>query len=63
MIAKIELTIECGEKTCAVEKGKFCHLFKSHLGGKDWCFLFGRVFDKDGWIQRHPDCLQLAIKE
>ena len=59
--AKIEISIECGEKTCAYEKGKFCHLFRGHLGGKDSCYLFGHLYDKDGWVQRHANCLKMAV--
>jgi hypothetical protein len=58
----IKIDITCGKKTCASKPGKFCHLFRGHIGGKDSCYLFGRVFDKDGWIQRHPDCLKMAKK-
>ena len=58
MKKKICFEIECGEKTCASEPGKFCRFFNPSLNGKDSCYLFGRVFESDGWIQRHPDCLE-----
>jgi hypothetical protein len=54
----MRIEIECGEKTCASKPRKFCHLFKGHLGGRDTCFLFGEVYDKDGWVQRHPNCIK-----
>ena len=54
----IFVEIECGEKTCASEPGRFCQFFISSMNGKDSCFLFGRVFDEDGWIMRHKDCLK-----
>lgn len=60
MIVQLEFEIECGEKTCAVEKGKFCRFFRAHFGGKESCYLFGRVFDENGWIQRHPMCLEIG---
>jgi hypothetical protein len=62
MKLKITLKIECGEKTCASIPGKFCHFLRISLNGKDSCSLFGNVFDKDGWIKRHPDCLKIAKK-
>jgi len=57
---KLTFTIECGEKTCASVPGKFCQFFKASLNGKNSCYLFGPVFDNDGWIQRHDECLKLT---
>ena len=55
---KLTFDIECGEKTCASEPGKFCKFLRLGFGQrKQSCVLFGRVDDKDGWIQRHKDCL------
>jgi hypothetical protein len=56
------MKIECGEETCASEPGKFCHLFRGSLGGKDTCFLFGNLYEGYGWIRRHPQCIE-AFKE
>jgi len=56
-------TINCGEKTCASEPGAFFQFFKASLNGlngKNYCYLFGSVFDDDGWIQRHDKCLKLT---
>ena len=61
MKLKLSFNIECGEKTCAFEPGKFCTFFRGSLNGKDSCYIFGMVFENDdGWIQRHNDCLKLA---
>ena len=58
----IKFEIDCGEKTCASEKGKFCHFLRLSLNGKDSCLLFGPVFDDNtGWIQRHKDCLKMSV--
>jgi len=50
--------IECGEKTCAAEPGKFCYFLNLGFAHRRLsCALFGRVEDKNGWIQRHKGCL------
>lgn len=56
----IRLKIECGKTTCAAVPGKFCRFLRTTMNGKASCHLFGRIFDKDGWLQRHPDCLRMA---
>lgn len=56
----IKFQIDCGKKTCASKPGKFCQFLRTSMNGKDTCYLFGRVFDKDGWLQRHPECLKRA---
>jgi hypothetical protein len=58
MKKKLIFDIECGEKTCASEPGKFCQFLILGMGQrKEACVLFGPVDEKDGWIQRHKDCL------
>lgn len=60
----IPIEIECDEATCASEPGKFCHLFASDMQGDGVCYLYGKVFDNgDGWIERHPRCLETAVKQ
>jgi hypothetical protein len=61
--------IECGEKNCASEPGKFCkYLGISKLGMQVECRLFGCVLDVTkwgmGWTQRCKECLEafVAIK-
>lgn len=56
----ITFEIECGSKTCASKPGEFCRFLVMNVFGKERCFLFGRVFDTDGWIQRHKDCLKMS---
>jgi hypothetical protein len=56
----VSFVIECGEQTCASEPGKFCHFLKWDLKGTGKCLMFGAIFDKDGWLIRHRDCLRLA---
>jgi hypothetical protein len=62
----IPIKIECGEKTCAAEPGKFCNMLTLNVTGGGTCHLFGRVFDeRDGggvWIIRHHLCLEHAKK-
>ncbi len=60
----IPIEIECGETTCASEPDKFCHLFASDMQGDGVCYLYGKVFQNDeGWIERHPRCLETAVKQ
>ena len=58
MRQKICFDILCGEKTCASDPGIFCHMLHLSLYGQDTCLLFGSVYDEDGWIQRHKDCIK-----
>jgi hypothetical protein len=60
MKCEISIQFECGEKTCAMEKGMFCHMFIGGMSGQCQCELYGYLDDKDGWVQRHPDCLRDA---
>jgi hypothetical protein len=59
-ILKIE--IECGEKTCAVKPGKFCHMINHNMFGDPSCFLFGKLENSEedgtGWTLRHKKCLK-----
>lgn len=59
---KFKLEIECGEKTCASEPGKFCSQMSSKKYGTiPWCSFFDvELFEKDGWIQRCEDCMNKA---
>ena len=60
MKKQITFYIKCGEKTCATREGNFCRFF-INTGSRDGkCNLFGRVFDKDGWIQRHKNCIHIT---
>jgi len=56
----IEIVIECGKKTCASKPGRFCKMFSVDIRGGGNCFLFGRLYEEDGWIMRHRLCLQYA---
>lgn len=62
----IKLEIECGETTCASEPGKFCRFVGAmRFGTIPICLLFPdresphtRLEDKDGWLQRCPQCME-----
>lgn len=55
----LKLEIECGEKTCASSKGKFCNFFRYHpVSGNGYCPLFGSLQEKKGWVQRHEKCIE-----
>jgi hypothetical protein len=56
----IETHIECGERTCATEPGKFCHkLGTKKFGSQPWCMLFDeQLFEQDGWVQRCKQCVE-----
>ena len=63
---KVTLTfeIECGDKTCAAEPGKFCKYMKNKMNGSSSCYFFGILFDDEtGWIQRHPECLAMGTEQ
>lgn len=67
MKVKLTFDIECGEKTCAMEPGKFCRFLGSRMCGTiSVCMLFPSnekngsgtdLKDQDGWVQRCPACL------
>lgn len=56
------ITFEHGEKTCAVSPGIFCR-FQGVMGfgTRPVCMLFNNetLYDKDGWLQRCPACVQV----
>lgn len=68
MERKIVLEIECGELTCAKEKGEFCRFAgATHLGTVPACMLFPdfkanishtELETVDGWTQRCDACLE-----
>jgi hypothetical protein len=59
----IPIKIECSEKTCASEPGKFCNMLTLNMTGGGTCHLFGRVFDANGWIIRHKKCIENSFKD
>jgi hypothetical protein len=56
----IEFQIRCGKTTCASKPGKFCAMLNVNMSGSGTCHLFGKVFDRGGWLVRHPGCLKKA---
>jgi len=59
----IQVKIECGENTCASAPGIFCKLFHPSIIKDGDCALFGPVFERDGWIMRHPVCKNNAVND
>jgi len=58
----IPFPIVCGEKTCGYgTEGDFCQYCRIDGRGRGVCHLFGPLGEKDGWIQRHKDCLTRAV--
>lgn len=69
-IRTINIQIESGENTCAVEPGKFCRFVgTTNFGTKHICMLFPNenpgardqgaytvLKEKDGWLQRCDAC-------
>ena len=61
MKLKYTIEIECGEKTCASEPGRFCGWFGvGKFGWGSWCMLFDeKLFDSThGWVERCEKCLE-----
>ena len=70
MKRKLTLIIEAGKKTCFDKKTKtMCgNMLTSHFGTRWHCRLFSpysqsskgmdTLNEKDGLLQRHPDCLE-----
>ncbi|GAG79004.1 unnamed protein product, partial [marine sediment metagenome] len=66
--ATIKFEIECGEKTCAVEPGKFCEYTRVPANGNAYCAMLSSPgkFDRKllqeseprGWLMRHKECLK-----
>jgi len=65
-ILKIE--IDCAEKTCASEPGKFCRFVSTkHFGQHYYCHLFEEdlkdsLGNGEGWLLRCEKCLELEDK-
>ena len=61
----LHLPIECGETTCARERGKFCRFVTPSVNiGNSVCSLFGgRLQEPDGWLLRLPECLEAQTEE
>lgn len=71
MKRELIVEIDCGDTTCASEPGKFCRFMgTSKFGSIFHCMLFRdltvwrgpdevRLEEKDGWLQRCPQCLEL----
>jgi hypothetical protein len=58
----ISFLIECGETTCASKPGEFCHFLQVKLNGNCNCYLFGELREKEGWVQRHEECVKIGKK-
>lgn len=69
----LKIEIDCGDKTCASEPGKFCKYIRSRKYGQiHFCQLWhnedghGRPLqmeEKDGWLLRRPECLACTETE
>lgn len=68
------LEVDCGDKTCASEPGRFCqYLSTRNFGTESYCRIFGQVdyraspvaleTGEDGWLQRWPDCIEAEQTE
>jgi len=71
----VQFEIDCGEKTCASEPGKFCEfLGTQRFGTIPLCLLFPQsnpepgtsasatpLKDRGGWLQRCEACLNAGI--
>jgi len=64
----LKIKIDCGDKTCSSDKGKFCRFeYASVTGSFPRCDLFDKpLLDKDGgimgWLLRCKECLDAEIK-
>lgn len=61
MIRTLQIKIESGENTCAIQKGLFCSFLMKSMNGAWSCGLFGsELFDEKGgltgWLQRCNQC-------
>jgi len=56
------MRVQCGEKTCAREPGKFCQFLYAKKNGGPLCGLFNQNLleiqkgDKTGWTRRCDPC-------
>jgi hypothetical protein len=65
----LRLPLNCGDKTCASEPGKFCKfMLTRHFGQDFYCQIFGPVDMRGrpeslpqsgpyGWTLRWPECI------
>ena len=60
---KFTVIAECGEKTCAVEPGKFCRFVLAiAFGTKPICTLYSvQLWEVNGWLWRCEKCLEENI--
>jgi hypothetical protein len=65
----LEIEIECGDKTCASEPGKFCQFVGTKSFGKTYlCMLFPSedsytILESGGWLMRCEQCLKSERKK
>jgi hypothetical protein len=65
-MVRVSVEIQCGESTCAKERGKFCKFFGARdFGTVPVCSLFpseNHTFTdlevSNGWVQRCKSCLE-----
>lgn len=66
MMRILEIKIEAGATTCAIEPEQFCQFVGvRRMGTQHVCRLFptnadsySPLEDKDGWLQRLPECIE-----
>jgi hypothetical protein len=61
MNRQLQIDIQCGEKTCAWKKGKFCYWFgTTNFGTQPYCHLFSERLGltENGWTARCKECLK-----
>lgn len=68
---RIEIQLDCGETTCAPVPGQFCAFVATRkFGAIYYCKIWhcvdsrGRAVgleEKDGWLQRCPECLAAEL--
>lgn len=65
----LKIPINCGDKTCFKSYGVHCrYLFAQHFGTYWFCGLLHsedrqELIEKDGWLQRCPECLKHEKEE
>ena len=58
---KVNLELEFGNRTCAVEPGKFCYFAGTRRCGTEAvCMLFNVqcLTGDDGWLERCHECMK-----